>query len=72
MIRNSVCFSSMPITVQASLCLPKSVGCAVRTGTGHRTEDPQCAGRTLRSGETAGLTPAPASVILSKNAGDQN
>ena len=39
----------MPITVQAGLCLPRIVGCAVRTGTGHRTEDARCAWRTLRS-----------------------
>jgi len=48
MIANTMCSSSMPITVQAGLRLPKVVGCAVRTRTGHRTEDARCAWRTLR------------------------
>ena len=42
-------YSIMPITVQASLRLPRIVGCAARTRTGHRTEDARCAWRTLRS-----------------------
>jgi len=49
MIANTACFSTVPITAQASLRLPKIVGCAVRTRTGHRTEGARCAWRTLRS-----------------------
>ena len=48
MIENTACFSTVPITAQASLRLPRIVGCAVRTRTGHRTEDARCAWRTLR------------------------
>ena len=34
--------------VQAGLHLRKNVGCAMRTGTGHKTEDARCARPTLR------------------------
>ena len=48
MIANMVCFSSMRIKVPAGLYLCKLVGCAVRTGIDHQTEDARCAQRTLR------------------------
>ena len=49
MIVNTMCYSSMPITVQCSIRVPYIVGCAARTA------NLQCAGlfrgarRTLRS-----------------------
>jgi hypothetical protein len=75
MIKNTVCYSSMPITLQAGLGLHENVGCAVRTETAQHTEDSRCARRTLRSlrpsycyasRSIVALTntnPAPASVI---------
>ena len=49
MIENSTIFSTAPFTVSTDLRLPKIVGCAVRTATGHRTENSRCAWRTLQS-----------------------
>ena len=49
MIENTPCLSIAAIMVQAGLRLPRIVACAVRTRTGHRTEDARCAWRTLRS-----------------------
>jgi len=81
MIRNTVCYSSMPITVQAGLGLHEIAGCAVRTVNLPCAGLFRCARRTLRSlhpgycyafRSRAALTntnPAPAPVILVRNAG---
>jgi hypothetical protein len=81
MIKNTVCFPGVPITVQAGLRLHEIVGCAVRTETDQHTEDSRCARRTLRPlrrsccyafRSRAALThtnPAPAPVILVRVAG---
>ena len=81
MIKNTVCYSSMPITVQAGLGLHEIVGCAVRTVNLQCAGLFRCARRTLRPlrpsycyafRSRAALTntnPAPAPVILVRNAG---
>jgi hypothetical protein len=81
MIKNTVCYSSMPITVQASLGLHEIVGCAVRTVNLQCAGLFRCARRTPRPlrpsycyafRSRAALTntnPAPAPVILVRNAG---
>ena len=69
MLINTVCYSSVPIMVQASLRVCKFVGCAVHTGIPQFAGLHWCARRTLRTGETGGLCPAPALVILVGNAG---
>ena len=46
--KDKVCFSSMPITVQASRWLRKIVGCAVRTAHLQPPGQLRCARRTLR------------------------
>jgi hypothetical protein len=49
MIKNTVCYSSMPTTVQAGLDLHEIVGCAVRTVNLQCAGLFRCARRTLRS-----------------------
>jgi len=84
MIENTGCDSSMPITVQAGVRLPKLVGCAVRTTNLQFAGRFWCARRTLRCPHSnrsygyvfrsrAALTniSPPAPVILVRNAGYQ-
>ena len=88
MIKNTVCYSSMPITVQAGLRVRqlalnsnRSYGYAFRSRAAlTNTSPPVLPGgemiaqgftdqvRARPSGETGGLCPAPAPVILVRNA----
>ncbi len=84
MIKNTVCYSSLPITLQAGLGLHEIVGCAVRTVNLQCAGLFRCARRTLRSlrpsycyasRSSVALTntnPAPASVILVRYAGQES
>lgn len=69
MIKNTVCCSRVPITVQASRRVCKILECAVRTAIHQFAGLLWCARRTLRAGETCRVRPAPALVILAGNAG---
>ena len=81
MLKNTVCYSSMPITVQEDLRLHKIVGCAVRTVNPQCAALFRCARRTLRPlrpsrcyafrsrAALTNMNPAPAPVILVRNAG---